>query len=126
MATAQKRILVVNDEREMLDQIRRWLTLAGYVVECTNTAENGIRIFGETHFDLVLLDYNLKQERNGARTAKAFIPRFKQLNPTIPIIIISATESRLDKDELEVAGVMILHQAIWKELANEIAKIIPT
>ncbi|MDZ7331021.1 MAG: response regulator [candidate division KSB1 bacterium] len=126
MATTQKRILVVNDEREMLDQIHRWLTLAGYVVKCTNTAEDGIRIFRETHFDLVLLDYNLKQERNGARTAKTFIPRFKQLNPTIPIIIISATESRLDKDELGVAGVMILHQAIWKELANEIAKIIPT
>ncbi len=125
MKPEKKRILVVNDEREMLDQIRRWLTVAGYVVRCTMTAEDGIKIFRENHFDLILLDYNLKREQNGARTAKAFIPRFRQLNPTIPIIIISATETRLDKDELGVNEVMILHQAIWKTLATKIAEILP-
>ncbi len=125
MKSGQKRILVVNDEREMLDQIKRWLNIAGYVVKCTSTAEDGIKLFGENHFDLVLLDYNLKRERNGARTAKAFIPQFKQLNPTIPIIIISATEARLDKEELGVTDVMIVHQAIWKTLAARIAEIIP-
>jgi CheY-like chemotaxis protein len=124
MQQGQKNILVVNDEQEMLDQIQRWLGIAGYVVRCTMTAEDGIKLFGQNHFDLVLLDYNLKEERTGARTAKTFIPLFKKLNPKIPIVIISATESKLNKDELGVAAVFILHRAIWRNLSNLIKEIL--
>ena len=124
MQQGQQSILVVNDEQEMLDQIQRWLDIAGYVVRCTMTAEDGIQLFGQHHFDLVLLDYNLKEEPKGARTAKAFIPLFKKLNPTIPIVIISATESKLNKEELGVAAVFILHRAIWKNLSNLIKGIL--
>jgi len=118
MQQEQKRILVVNDEQEMLDQIQRWLGVAGYVVRCTMTAEDGIKLFSQSHFDLVLLDYNLKAEPIGARTAKMFIPLFKKLNPTIPIVIVSATESQLNKNELGVADVFILNRAIWRNLLN--------
>lgn len=124
MQQEQKRILVVNDEQEMLDQIERWLRIAGYEVKCSNTAEAGIKLFGQTQFDLVLLDYNLKAEKMGARTAKTFIPLFKQLNPATPIVIISATEAKLDKAELDVVDVFILHQAIWRNLANLIKEIL--
>jgi CheY-like chemotaxis protein len=118
MQQEQKRILVVNDEKDMLDQIQKWLGIAGYFVECTLTAEDGIKRFGQNDFDLILLDYHLKKESSGARTAKTFIPHFKKLNPTIPIVIISATVSDLNKDELGVAAVFILHRAIWRNLSN--------
>lgn len=124
MQQEPKHILVVNDEQDMLDQIERWLKIAGFDVKCTNTAEAGIKLFNEIQFDLVLLDYNLKAEKMGARTAKTFIPFFKKLNPTIPIVIISATEAKLDKEELDVVDVLILHQAIWKNLANLINEIL--
>ena len=123
MQQGQKSILVVNDEQEMLDQIQRWLGVAGYAVRCTMTAEDGVKLFGQNHFDLVLLDYNLKAESVGARTAKTYIPFFKKLKPNIPIIIISATESQLNKDELGVAEVIILHRAIWRNLLNVIKGI---
>ena len=123
MQQGQKSILVVNDEQDMLDQIQRWLGVAGYAVMCTMTAEDGVKLFGQSHFDLVLLDYNLKAESVGARTAKTFIPLFKKLKPAIPIIIISATESQLNKDELGVADVFILHRAIWRKLLDVIKQI---
>lgn len=116
MQQGQKNILVVNDEQDMLDQIQRWLDVAGYLVKCTSSAEQGVKLFGKTHFDLVLLDYNLKAEKAGARTAKTYIPMFKKINPAIPIVIISATESDLDRNELGVAEVIIMHPAIWKSL----------
>ena len=124
MQQGQKSILVVNDEQEMLDQIQRWLGIAGYAVNCTLTAEDGVKLFDQNHFDLVLLDYNLKAEPIGARTAKMFIPLFKKLNPIIPIVIVSATESKLNKDELGVADVFILHRAIWRNLLNLINGIL--
>ncbi len=124
MQQGQKHILVVNDEQDMLDQIQKWLRVAGYFVKCSLTAENGIQLFGQNHFDLVLLDYHLKKESTGTRTAKTFIPLFKKLNPTIPIVIISATISDLNKDELGVAAVFILHRAIWRNLSNLINGIL--
>ena len=85
MEQDKKRILIINDEKEMLEQIKRWLIIAGYMVQCTLTAENGIRMLNEDKFDLILLDYHLKAERTGAKTAKTFIPLFKNLRPSIPI-----------------------------------------
>ena len=124
MQSDKKNILVVNDEKAMLDQIRRWLVAAGYLVESTLTAEDGLKLFTQGHFDLVLLDYNLKTESAGARTARTFIPLFKKLNPTIPIVIISATETNLNKEKLGVVAVFILHRAIWKNLPNLIDEIL--
>lgn len=119
-----KNILVVNDEKEMLHQIQRWLGMAGYGVKCTITAQDGVKLFRQNHFDLVLLDYNLTLEPMGPRTAKAYIPLFNKINPNIPIVIISACEFTLNKDELEVAAVFILHQASWKNLSSLIKEII--
>jgi len=124
MQSEQKKILVVNDEKAMLEQIRRWLSAAGHFVEGTLTAEDGLKLFSQRHFDLVLLDYNLKAESAGARTARTFIPLFKKLNPTIPIVIISATETDLSNEALGVVAVFILHRAIWKNLANLINEIL--
>lgn len=125
MQQGQKNILVVNDEELMLEQIQRWLGIAGYGVMCTITAQEGIKLFGQNHFDLVLLDYNLKLEPMGARTAKTYIPLFKKLNPIIPIVIISACEFTLNKDDLGVAAVFILHRACWKNLSSLINEVIP-
>lgn len=124
MQLKKRHILVINDEKEMLDQIKRWLDIAGFGVRCTLTAEDGIKLLNDNHFDLVLLDYNLKAEKMGARTAKSFIPLFKELNPKIPIVIISATESELNKDELGVNAVFVLQRAIWRNLANLINEIL--
>lgn len=124
MQLKKRHILVINDEKEMLDQIKRWLDIAGFGVRCTLTAEDGIKLFSDNQFDLVLLDYNLKAENVGARTAKTFIPQFRELNPKVPIVISSATEPKLNKEELGVAAVLILQQTIWKNLSNLIAELI--
>ena len=116
MQPGQKSILVVNDEKEMLDQINRWLVIAKYAVKCTLTAEEGIELFSKNNFDLILIDYHLKEEKSGAKTARSFIPLFKNINPSIPIIIISATEPSLNKDELDVAAVFIVRSTLWKNL----------
>lgn len=124
MQQIKKRILVVNDEREMLVQIKRWLAIAGYLVKCTVTAENGIKLFSKKHFDLVVLDYHLKEEKAGEKTARTFIPVFKNINPSVPIVILSATETNLNKDDLGVSAVFIVRSAIWKTLPNIVEQVL--
>lgn len=121
----EKRILVVNDEREMSKQIKRWLDNAGYGVKCTVTAERALELFRNDNFDLILLDFNLKKEKNGAKTAKTFIPLFKDINPLVPIILISATEPNLVKETFDVAAVFNVRSSIWKNLpliVNQVLK----
>jgi len=120
----RKSILVVNDEEDMLTHIERWLLMAGFTVKCTITAEKGLQLFKEAQFDLVLMDFNLKKERNGSKTAKLFIPMFKKINPLIPIIIISATEPNLKKEDLNVSAVFIVQGSLWKNLPLAINRVL--
>ncbi len=118
MQQGKKRILVVNDEEDMLEQINRWLAIAGYLVQSAITAEQGLKLFREDQYDLIVLDYHLKAEKTGAKTAKTFIPLFKNINPLVPIVIISATETKLDQNKLGVSAVFIVKGSLWKNLSS--------
>jgi DNA-binding response OmpR family regulator len=52
-------VLVVEDEREIRDLLRRYLERAGYSVVSTGSGAEALRLLRETHPDLVLLDLGL-------------------------------------------------------------------
>ena len=111
-----KRILVINDEPDMLKQMTRILENEGHKIESTLTGENGLCLLQKHDFDLVFLDYHLKKEKNGATTAKTIIPELRKVNPSIPIIIISATECNLSPKELNVLAVLKVTSACWQQI----------
>ncbi|HET7784408.1 MAG TPA: response regulator [Myxococcales bacterium] len=59
MRTAQKRILVVDDDPDMLDLVTRVLGSAGCAVTCLSDPEQALRIPPGDRFDLVLLDVRM-------------------------------------------------------------------
>jgi two-component system OmpR family response regulator len=52
----KERILVVDDDRKMLDIIARMLKDAGYEVHCTEESEKAVALAGEVKPDLAILD----------------------------------------------------------------------
>ena len=53
----QKKILVIDDERDIRDNIQRILTAAGYFVQTADTLRNAIKILVEQPgFDLITCD----------------------------------------------------------------------
>lgn len=54
--TAQKTILVVEDDRFLRDIIVTHLRRANYVVVCATTGEEAIDMAGAEHIDLIILD----------------------------------------------------------------------
>jgi CheY-like chemotaxis protein len=51
-----KRILVIDDNQEILDIISKVLSKAGYAVSSTTKGEDGARLFRQEPFDLIITD----------------------------------------------------------------------
>ena len=96
--------------------MQRWLSEKGYVVKSTLLGEIGVELAKTNHFDLILLDYNLKKERGGEKTAYAYIPQLMRVNPLTPIVVTSATVSNLSASKLGVSNVLIINRSFWKRL----------
>ena len=56
---AGERILVVDDESEIVELLRDVLTAEGYVVDAAPTAEGALQLIRENIYDAALLDFNL-------------------------------------------------------------------
>ncbi len=78
------RILVIDDNPNILDILAEMLTNAGYeVVEATNGKE-GVRLFRQMHFDLVITDL-LMPEKDGLEVVMELRKDF----PEVKIITLS-------------------------------------
>lgn len=83
---AAKRILIVEDERVVARDIQRTLTDLGYDVPATvATAEDAIRLVSERCPDLVLMDIQIKGNRDGVETAAILRSRFD-----VPVVYLTA------------------------------------
>jgi DNA-binding response OmpR family regulator len=56
---AGERILVVDDEAEIVELLREVLAAEGYVVDAAPDANASLRLIRENIYDLALLDFNL-------------------------------------------------------------------
>jgi len=54
-----KRLLIVDDEVDIVDLLRDVLTSEGYVVDAAPSAEEALRMIHENIYDAAILDFNL-------------------------------------------------------------------
>ncbi|TDQ34628.1 response regulator transcription factor [Aureibacillus halotolerans] len=85
------RLLVVEDEKEILQLVQEHLTREGFDVVCARDGEEGLRKFHEGTFSMVLLDIMLP-EINGIELLKTI-----RQSSAVPVLIVSAKGSELDK-----------------------------
>lgn len=86
-----KRILVVDDEKEIVELLEIYLISNGFQIYKAYDAREGLRILEEEHVDLVVLDI-MMPGMDGLEMCR----QIRQKN-NIPIIILSAKSSDLDK-----------------------------
>ncbi len=78
------KILVIDDDDNVRETICDTLLAAGYEVEQARDGDQGLRTFGEAHFDLIITDI-LMPQKEGIET----ILEIRNVNPEIKIIAIS-------------------------------------
>jgi two-component system probable response regulator PhcQ len=78
------RIMIVDDEPNILNALRRELTSIGYVVDVFSTTSEALQQGKHRQYDLVLSDYRMPQ-MNGVE----FLNEFKTLQPQAVRMILS-------------------------------------
>src|SRR5712692_11494336 len=88
MTTAQRRILIIDDERPILFTLEALLGRYGYQVETSGTASHGLRLLKTKSPDLVLLDLQLP-DAEGLQT----LDNIKAEAPGTQVIILTAHDT---------------------------------
>lgn len=79
------RILVVDDDRELRDNIVEILTDAGYEIQSSDNAESALEVLDSKEFDLIIMDLIMP-----GMGGLAVLPLARQKCPNARIIVITA------------------------------------
>ena len=87
-----KKIMVVDDEKDLLALVKGYLTKAGYDVAVTTSCKEGADILASFKPDLIFLDINV-----GSEDGREMCRQIKSLadHKHIPIVLISANDDSL-------------------------------
>jgi len=99
-------ILWIDDEIELLKPHIIFLTGKGYAVSSCTNGSDAIELVGTNDFDIVLLDENMPG-LSGLET----LNKIKQLNPSLPVIMITKSEEE-----------NLMNEAIGSKIADYLIK----
>lgn len=88
----ESRLLIIEDDLELADYLRRGLTYEGYLVQVAASAESGLEKIRRSQPDLILLDLMLPG-MDGIDACQ----RLRQSGHTIPILMITARNAVNDR-----------------------------
>ena len=94
MGNNKFKILIVEDEANILSFIKANLETSDYQVLCAQTCALGIMMYASHHPDLIILDLGLP-DQDGMN----LIQEVRKTN-TVPIIVLSARSNERDKVEM--------------------------
>ncbi len=77
-------ILIIDDERAIRKTLGEILSYEGYKIDEAGDGEEGLKMFGDKSYDVVICDIKMPKV-DGIE----FLEKAKQINPDIPVIMIS-------------------------------------
>jgi two-component system, OmpR family, response regulator len=95
MRPGKPSVLLVDDEEEVRRVMGRCLSAAGYLVDIAGDGRDGLRMFKEGSWDLVIID-RLMPEFGGEKLAE----EVRSIAPEIPMILITGLVRADSKVEL--------------------------
>ena len=102
----QKRILLVDDEVNILETYCSLLTEKGFSVVTADSVKNARKEFFKSQFDLVITDLGMREE-NGF----ALVEEIKEKSSNTPVIMFTASmKTKLLSEYLSILGVYAMIQ----------------
>lgn len=91
---SKKKILVIDDDRDILTMLRKRLEANGFECTCVTSVELAIHSFSQTKPDLVLLDLMFRGPNGTAFLQLAKKGSLSQKKQNVPIIIVSGCQEK--------------------------------
>jgi PAS domain S-box-containing protein len=120
MPTAQ-RLLVVDDDIEVLGILQDMLRFKGYKVVTATDGEKAVEIIEKEDFDLVVTDLGMPGI-SGWEVAKSA----KSRNPKLPVVLLTGWGAQYEEEDLDNRGVdIVLSKPLsWEKLTESIDKLL--
>ena len=115
------RLLLVEDDPEILNILRDMLRLKGHRVVATSDGEKALEMIDTSHFDLVMTDLGMPVV-SGWEIAK----RAKARDRKTPVVMITGWGAQYEDEDLASRGVdlMLAKPLSWDKLLNSIEKML--
>jgi PAS domain S-box-containing protein len=125
LPTGHEHILVVDDEKVLVEVISGMLTYMGYRVTTTNSSNEALGKFAATpaDFDLVLTDMTMP-DLTGIQLSR----RLTEIRPDIPIVLCTGYSHQVSNQHPEELGLkaIVMKPVQTSELARTIRKVLDT
>lgn len=95
------KILIVEDDLQVTNNVMKILTKWGYNSNSAKTGKEALKIFSDENFDLILLDIMLSDYK-----FDDLIPKFKNINQNISIITMTGHNSRELERKVRKQGIL--------------------
>ncbi len=115
------RLLVVDDNEDVLEIIQAMLHCDGYKVVALTDGRKALEIIETEEFDLVLTDLGMPSI-SGWEIAK----KVKCKNPKLPVVMLTGWAIECQEDELSMEGIdMLLSKPLnWVQLTESVRKLL--
>jgi DNA-binding NtrC family response regulator len=88
--TAQARILIADDQPDVLQALRLLLKSEGYDVKSASSPKDVASALQEHEFDVVVLDLNYTRDTTSGREGMDLLTRLQAVYPHLPVVVMTA------------------------------------
>jgi len=113
----EPRILIADDQPDLIDALRLLLKGEGILMEAVNSPEATLSAVRERPFDLVLMDLNYTGDTTSGREGIDLLSRIQALDSTLPVIVMTGWGSVDLAVETMRRGVRDFVQKPWDNTA---------
>ena len=110
------RVLVADDQPDVLEALRWLLTGEGYEPEFVSSTEAVLERLRERPFDLLLMDLNYSRDTTSGREGLELIPRVRAHDPSLPIVVMTGWGSVDTAVEAMRLGAKSFVQKPWEDV----------
>ncbi len=107
------RVLVADDQRDVLEALRLLLKAEGYGTESASSPDAILKAVEARDFDLLLMDLNYARDATSGREGIDLLERLRQLDETLPVVVMTAWGSVELTVEAMRAGARDFVQKPW-------------
>src|SRR5262245_12612921 len=90
MSDVRLRVLIADDQADVLEALRLLLKGEGYDIATATTPSAVVKAAESREFDVVLIDLNYARDTTSGREGLDLLSQLQQLDPTLPVVVMTA------------------------------------
>src|SRR5215217_7141034 len=86
----QPRLLIADDQRDVLDALRLLLKTDGYHIDTVESPAAVVTALGVRDYDVVLIDLNYARDTTSGQEGLDLLTKIQGVDPTLPVVVMTA------------------------------------